>query len=124
MSMQADELFWTGLDRLVAEGQVVVDRPRGSAHPRYPAFVYPLDYGYLAGTVAADGDGVDVWRGTRHGAGVTGMICSVDLEKRDTECKLLLDCTAGEMRRILELHRVGEQSAILLERPAGQEEQA
>ncbi|HSJ56817.1 MAG TPA: inorganic pyrophosphatase [Anaerolineae bacterium] len=122
--MQADELFWTSLDRLVAEGQVVVDRPRGSAHPRYPALVYPLDYGYLAGTVAADGDGVDVWRGTRHGAGVTGVVCTVDLGKRDVELKILLECTADEARRIVDMHREGQQSAILLERPAGQEEQA
>jgi inorganic pyrophosphatase len=119
--MQADRLFWTNLDRLVAEGQVIVDRPRGSGHPRYPSFVYPLDYGYLAATRAADGDGVDVWRGSRQGAGVTGVLCTVDLEKKDVELKVLLDCTPDELQRILAMHREGKQSAILLERPANGE---
>lgn len=115
--MQADVSFWTNLDRLVIEGHVVVDRPRGSAHPRYVSFTYPLDYGYLAGTHAADGSGVDVWRGSRSGAGVTGVLCTVDLEKKDVELKILLDCTADEIQRIAETHRTGKQSAIVLERP-------
>ena len=52
--------FWRALDALVAGSEIVIDRPRGSAHPRYPDVIYPLDYGYLAGTRAADGDGIDV----------------------------------------------------------------
>ncbi|MBN1658356.1 MAG: inorganic pyrophosphatase [Anaerolineae bacterium] len=122
--MQADLAFWINLDRLVAGGQVVVDRPRGSAHPRYASFVYPLDYGYLAGTLAADGGGVDVWRGTLHGAGVTGLLCCVDLQKKDVEIKILVDCTGDERRAIVDVHRVGQQSAILIERPGRQEEKA
>ena len=104
----------------MAERHVVVDRPRGSAHPRYPSFIYPFDYGYLAGTVAADGGGVDVWRGSRQGAGVTGLICTVDLGKKDTEIKILVDCTPEQARTILAAHCDGAQSAILLERPAAQ----
>ena len=49
--------FWQALDRLVAGREVVVDRPRGTSHPRYPEFAYPLDYGYLAGTRSGDGEG-------------------------------------------------------------------
>lgn len=122
--MQADEIFWASLDRLVAEGQVVVDRPRGSAHPRYSSSTYPLDYGYLVGTRAADGDGVDVWLGSLEGAGVTGLVCTVDLEKRDVEIKILVDCTPDEMRRIVETHRQGRQAAIALARPSRQREEA
>jgi len=122
--MEASLEFWANLDRLVAEGQVVVDRPRGSAHPRYPSFVYPLDYGYLAGTRAADGSGVDVWRGSSPGTGVTGLLCTVDLEKRDVEIKILLDCTPGELHTLLATHRQGAQSAILVARPGGQAEEA
>ncbi len=39
--------FWQYLDRLVAEKPLVIDRFRGSSHPRYADRVYPLDYGYL-----------------------------------------------------------------------------
>ena len=34
---------------------VVIDRPRGSAHPRDPKLIYPLNYGYVPGTIAGDG---------------------------------------------------------------------
>lgn len=56
--------FWAALDELVATSTVRIDRPKGTAHPRYPSFIYPLDYGYLEGTQAADGGGIDVWVGS------------------------------------------------------------
>lgn len=34
------------------------------AYPCYPDLIYPIDYGYLAGTSAMDGGGIDVWCGT------------------------------------------------------------
>ncbi len=47
--------FWTALDTLVGQSEIVIDRPKGSAHPRYPDFIYPVDYGYLKNTVSPDG---------------------------------------------------------------------
>ena len=58
--------FWEHLDALVAQCAVVIDRPRGSQHPRWETLVYPLDYGYLEGTSSADGGEVDVWVGYAH----------------------------------------------------------
>jgi len=52
--------FWLALDQLVAASEIVIDRPKGSAHPRYRDFIYPADYGYLANTRAMDGGGLDV----------------------------------------------------------------
>ena len=109
--------FWSALDALVETSAIVVDRPRGSAHPRYPEFVYPLDYGYLAGTTSADGAGIDVWLGSLPERRVTAVICSVDLAKRDSEIKLLLGCTPEEAQTILEVHNQDSQSAICVERP-------
>ena len=108
--------FWDHLEALVAAGQLVIDRPRGSAHPRYPGFIYPLDYGYLAGTTAADGDGIDVWIGSLPERRVTGIIATVDLLKRDAEIKVLLGCTAEEARSALAMHQTGSQAAVLLRR--------
>jgi len=45
-----DSGFWQTFDRLILESEIVIDRPKSSAHPRYPDFIYPLDYGYLKGT--------------------------------------------------------------------------
>ena len=92
----------------------MVDRPKGSAHPRIPGLIYPLDYGYLTDLRSGDGDGVDVWIGTLKRRVITGVICTVDVAKRDTEVKILLGCTQAEERRILLLHNWGDQRAVLI----------
>ena len=110
--------FWRRLDELAETCALQIDRPKGTAHPRYPNFHYPLDYGYLEGTTAGDGAGIDVWIGNLPEKRVTAIICAVDLEKRDSEIKLLLGCTWQEAQHILATHNEGTQSAILIERPA------
>jgi inorganic pyrophosphatase len=111
-------IFWSRLDELAETCALRIDRPKGSAHPRYPGFHYPLDYGYLEGTTAGDGAGIDVWVGSLSEKKVTAIICAVDLEKRDAEIKLLLGCTSQEVQNLLAIHHEGTQSAILIERPA------
>lgn len=41
--------------------RVVVDRPLGSAHPHHPDIVYPVNYGYVPGVLAGDGDEQDAY---------------------------------------------------------------
>jgi inorganic pyrophosphatase len=106
--------FWTRLDSLIQAARVVVDRPKGSPHPRYPSIVYPLDYGYLEGTSAGDGDGIDVWRGSLVEAQLDAIVCTVDLVKRDAEIKLLLGCTTEEQDAICEFHNDSESMAAIL----------
>ena len=113
-----DQSFWRRLDWLVANCQLKIDRPKGTAHPRYSAFLYSFDYGYLEGTRSGDGEGIDVWIGTLPEQRVTGILCTVEVEQRDAEVKLLLGCTPQEATEILQSHNVGAQSAILIERPA------
>jgi inorganic pyrophosphatase len=96
-----DNRFWQAMDRLAAEGQIVIDRPRGTTHPRWADLVYPLDYGYFDGTTAGDGDGIDVWVGSLGGRGLTGILCTYDTNKRDAEIKLLLGCTDEDVETIL-----------------------
>ena len=40
---------------------VVVDRALGSAHPQYPDMIYPLNYGYVPGVLAPDGEEQDAY---------------------------------------------------------------
>ena len=96
--------FWTRLDILLASKALIIDRPKGSAHPRYPTIVYPLDYGYLKETCAGDGDGIDVWRGTLAHPHLVGIVCTVDTKKSDTEVKLLVGCNAQEMQTVHQFH--------------------
>lgn len=38
-----------------------IDRPLGSTHPNYPGMIYPINYGYVDGVFAADGEEQDVY---------------------------------------------------------------
>ncbi len=108
--------FWEALDGLVTGSEVAIDRPAGSRHPRFSELVYPLDYGYLQGTVAADGGGVDVWVGKGGAGRVVAVLCSVDLSKRDTELKLLLGCTTEEQDIVLAFHNGEQRRGVLVRR--------
>ena len=41
------------------EVKVTVDRPMGSRHPEHPDLVYEVNYGYVEGILAADGEWQD-----------------------------------------------------------------
>ena len=113
-----DPRFWLYADRLLVTGTIVVDRPRGSKHPRYPDFEYSLDYGYLQDTSAADGGGIDLWVGSLDRQRVTGAIVTVDLLRRDAEVKLLVGCTDEEAELALTAHQSGAQAGLLVTRPS------
>jgi len=112
-----DQEFWDYLDRLLAACPVVIDRPKASAHPRYPQVMYPLDYGYLEGSTTVDGGGVDVWVGALPERALTALVISVDLQKRDAEVKLLLGCDEDDYQSILAFHNANSFRAMLVRRP-------
>lgn len=41
--------------------KVIVDRPLGTYHPKYKNMFYPVNYGYVEGIIAADGDEQDAY---------------------------------------------------------------
>lgn len=40
---------------------VTVDRPLGSCHPEYKDMYYPINYGYIEGIIAPDGEEQDAY---------------------------------------------------------------
>jgi inorganic pyrophosphatase len=71
---------------------VTVDRPLGSRHPRYGDIVYPVNYGSVAGTVAADGEPIDAYV---LGVDVplaefSGVVVGLVLRRDDVEDKLVV----------------------------------
>ena len=108
--------FWDYLDRLVATSKIVIDRPAGSCHPRYPDVVYPLDHGYLDGTTTIDGGGVDLWVGTLPERVLDAIVLAVDLHKRDTEIKLLLGCAEIEKRVVFDFLNENSMRAMMVRR--------
>jgi len=96
--------FWQALNKLISESNIVIDRPKGTPHPRYPNSITPLNYGYLQNTTSMDGGGIDLWQGTSPAQSLDAIICTVDLKKRDSEIKLLIGCTEEEKTMALKAH--------------------
>jgi inorganic pyrophosphatase len=111
--------FWQRTEALIASHEIVIDRPQGSWHPRFPSMIYPLDYGYLEGTAGSDGNEIDVWKGTLQGHNLVGVICTVDSWKNDAEIKLLIDCTESEIDIINEFYNTKDIMSGLVIRRRG-----
>ena len=108
--------FWRALDSLVDNSEIVIDRPKGTAHPKYPDFIYKVDYGYLKNTSSVDGAGIDVWIGSGEKK-IDAIMCIVDLMKRDSEIKILIGCTEEEKQIVYQTHNETEyMKGILITR--------
>ncbi|MEA4811411.1 MAG: hypothetical protein VB108_02430 [Anaerolineaceae bacterium] len=69
--------------------EVTVDRPLGSCHPEYPSLIYPINYGFIEGVMAADGEGQDAYILGAHEPLVqfSGVVIAVIHRKDDIENK-------------------------------------
>lgn len=105
--------FWRALDSLVDNSEIVIDRPKGTAHPKYPDFIYKVDYGYLKNTSSMDGAGIDVWIGSGEKK-IDAIMCIVDLMKRDSEIKILIGCTEEEKQIVYQTHNETEYMKVIL----------
>ncbi len=92
----ADRFDWDGWEALIARNGYTLDRPYGSAHPRFPDIRYPIDYGYLPDTLGSDGEEVDLFVGSARN-GLVALILTHDYRRGDRECKLIYDCTPEEI---------------------------
>ena len=108
--------FWEYLERLIEESTIVVDRPKGTAHPQFPEMIYPLDYGYFQDTTSMDGGGIDIWVGTQIIKNLDAIICTIDLNKKDIEIKLLIGCSEADLKTIIDCHNSDTMRAILIRR--------
>ncbi|MDR1418697.1 MAG: hypothetical protein LBI80_06075 [Endomicrobium sp.] len=98
MSCINNEKFFKTLEQLIEQNGITLDRPKGTSHPRFPDLIYPIDYGYINGTTSQDGSGIDLIRGTADNFKVVGVICSLDTVKKDSEIKVLFNCTEENIK--------------------------
>lgn len=109
--------FWTALDELISSSEIIIDRPKGTSHPKYPNFLYKVDYGYLKNTASMDGNGIDVWVGTDSQKQADAIMCILDLTKKDSEIKILIGCTEEEKEIVYQTHNETEfMKGILIKR--------
>ncbi|AZI42065.1 inorganic pyrophosphatase [Deinococcus psychrotolerans] len=72
--------------------RVVVDRPLGSRHPRWPSLIYPVNSGELPQTLSGDGLPIDAYLlgWTTPLAEAQGVVVAVVVRQNDTEDKLIV----------------------------------
>ena len=57
--------------------RIVIDRPLGTVHPNHPDIRYPINYGYIPGTEAGDGEPWDVY------------LLGVNMPMREYTCRII-----------------------------------
>ena len=110
---EQNDFFWKNLEEIVFSKEIIIDRPKGSKHPKYSDFIYPVDYGYVKGMISSDGNDMDIWRGTKVEHEINGILCTVDMIKKDMEIKILLSCTKEEIERIYQKMNEKGMNAII-----------
>ena len=115
--MDFNNEFWQYLNKLVKENEIIIDRPKGTKHPKYNNLIYEFDYGYLKNTKAMDGNEIDVFKGSLHNKNVSTIFCTIDILKKDIEIKILIGCTVSEKERIYNFLNNSEyMKAIIIEK--------
>lgn len=83
-------------DFLGKKVHVIIDRPMGTLHPVY-SYIYPLNYGYIPGTRAGDGEEIDAYilgefEPLREYDGIVIAVCK---RLNDSEDKLVVSNKSG-----------------------------
>ncbi|MBP0988794.1 MAG: inorganic pyrophosphatase [Oscillospiraceae bacterium] len=101
---------------------VTVDRPLGSAHPDYPEMIYPLNYGYIEGIMAPDGEEQDAYiLGVQEPVQrFTGRIIAIvrradDVEEKWVVCPKNQTYTKQEIAELIRFQEQYFQSEIITE---------
>lgn len=122
--MQINEKFWKYMQKLVDESEIVIDRPKGSCHPKFPVTIYITDYGYLKNTGSSDRMDIDVYIGSRKNREICAAAITVNFVKRDSEIKILIGCTDEEIEKIQnQLASFKTAAGLVIKKPLMQEKE-
>lgn len=74
------------------EVTITIDRPIGTAHPKHPEIIYPINYGFIANEIAPDDEELDVYLldVTYPVNTYTGRIIAIVHRENDIEDKLVM----------------------------------
>src|SRR5262245_60190691 len=106
------------------EVEVEIDRPLGSTHPRWPDIRYPVNYGFVPGTISSDGDPIDAYMlGLEAPAQrAQGVVIALVVREDDAEDKLVV-ASAGksfsmnEVRALIEFQEQYFNSSLVIWEP-------
>ena len=93
-----------------------IDRPIGSAHPRHPEMIYPVNYGYVDGILAGDGADQDVYVfGTEHPIKTfSGKVVAVYHRLNDCEDKWIVSLNGEKIKSEDILHAIDFQEQYFM----------
>ena len=101
---------------------VTVDRPLGSCHPEYKDMYYPINYGYVKGVIAPDGEEQDAYiLGVNEPVNeFTGRIIAVvrrsdDVEEKWVVCPDDMSFTKDEIRSQIQFQEKYYKSEIIMQ---------
>ena len=98
---------------------VKIDRPLGSLHPKH-GFVYPVNYGYIPGTVSGDGEELDAYVLGEHKPleEFQGKVIAINHRLNDDDDKLVVmqdgrNYTDDQIRALTEFQEQWFKSEII-----------
>ena len=107
--------YWDILSEFIQSNSIVIDREKGTSHPKYADMIYPVDYGFITNTQSMDGSAIDIFIGSEDEQKINGIICVADKVKNDSEIKVVLSCNENEIQTILDfLNRTAHMKAIFI----------
>lgn len=99
--------------------KVKMDRPLGMAHPKH-GFIYPVNYGYIPGTVSGDGEELDAYVLGEHKPldTFTGRVIAIIHRVNDNDDKLVVmadgrNYTDEQIRALTEFQEQYFESIII-----------
>jgi inorganic pyrophosphatase len=113
----SDKNYWNSLINLLKNNKIVIDRPKGTSHPKYHEMIYPLDYGYVENTKSMDKNEIDIFIGSISNESILGIICTFDKCKNDSEIKIMYNCTESDLNIVLAFLNSKYLSAIFIRNP-------
>ncbi|WP_319378709.1 inorganic diphosphatase [uncultured Methanocorpusculum sp.] len=88
---------------------VTLDRPLGSYHPKHKDMYYPINYGYIEGIIAPDGEeqdayilGIDVPVKTFMGKIIAVIHRNDDIEEKWVVCPENMNFSEEEIRKLVD----------------------
>jgi inorganic pyrophosphatase len=101
---------------------ITIDRPLGSYHPEHKDLYYPINYGYIEGIIAPDGEeqdaylvGVEVPVETFKGKVIAVVHRNNDVEEKWVVCPEEICFTEEEIRRQISFQEQYFDSHIIME---------
>lgn len=101
--------------------RVTVDRPLGSYHPKHKDMYYPINYGYIEGIIAPDGEEQDAYiLGVNEPVETfTGKIIAIvhrldDVEEKWVVCPENISYSKEEVMKQIEFQEQYYQSEIIM----------